>query len=62
MTDPSPGYHGLKFHETFGPGGALGDVNGTFGIRARVEGLRDFGTCQNPFAAFLLLQVRTHRS
>lgn len=31
--------------------------NGAFAVRARVEGLRDFGACQNPFGAFLLLQV-----
>lgn len=36
---------------------ALG-FNGAFAIRARVEGLRDFGACQNPFGSFLLLQVR----
>jgi len=55
MTDPSPGYHGLKFWETFGPEGVLG-VNVTFAIRCRVEGLRDLGACQSPFNAFLLLQ------
>lgn len=36
--------------------GVLG-VNATFAIRARVEGLRDIGCAQNPFGAFLLLQV-----
>ena len=55
MTDPSPGYHGLKFWETFGTKGVLG-VNMCFILRARVESLRDFGACQSPFGAFLLLQ------
>ncbi|MEZ4700755.1 MAG: O-acetylhomoserine aminocarboxypropyltransferase/cysteine synthase [Rhodothermales bacterium] len=55
FTTPSPGYHGLNFWEVFGPTGVLG-VNVAFIIRARVEGLRDFGPCQNPFGSFLLLQ------
>jgi O-acetylhomoserine (thiol)-lyase len=55
FTSPSPGYHGLNFWETFGPDGVLG-VNVAFAIRARVEGLRDFGPAQNPFGSFLLLQ------
>merc|ERR1712166_1354984 len=55
MTAPSPGYHGLKFWETFGPEGVLG-VNVCFSMRCRVEGLRDLGSCQNPFGAFLLIQ------
>jgi O-acetylhomoserine (thiol)-lyase len=55
MTEPSPGYHGLRFYDVFGPKGPFG-VNMCFAIRARVEGLRDFGPCQNPFGSFLLLQ------
>lgn len=55
MTDPSPGYHGMKFWETFGPNGVMG-ANICFIIRARVEALRDFGPCQSPFGSFLLLQ------
>ena len=55
FTTPSPGYHGLNFWETFGPEGVLG-VNVAFIIRARVEGLRDYGPAQNPFGSFLLLQ------
>ena len=55
FTEPSPGYHGLNFWETFGPDGVLG-ANAAFIIRARVEGLRDLGPCQNPFGSFLLLQ------
>jgi len=55
FTEPSPGYHGMNFWKTFGPGGAVG-ANVAFAIRCRVETLRDFGACQNPFGAFLLLQ------
>ncbi|NNE34037.1 MAG: bifunctional O-acetylhomoserine aminocarboxypropyltransferase/cysteine synthase, partial [Rhodothermales bacterium] len=55
FTEPSPGYHGLNFWETFGPDGVLG-ANAAFIIRARVEGLRDLGPSQNPFGSFLLLQ------
>ncbi|EQC39638.1 O-acetylhomoserine (thiol)-lyase [Saprolegnia diclina VS20] len=55
MANPSPGYHGLNFWETFGPGGVLG-ANACFAIRLRVESLRDFGACQSPFGSFLLLQ------
>lgn len=55
FTTPSPGYHGLNFWEVFGPDGVVG-ANIAFIIRARVEGLRDFGPCQNPFGSFLLLQ------
>lgn len=56
FTDPSEGYHGLKFWEVFGEGNPLGLPNIAFAIRARVEGLRDFGTSQSPFNSFLLLQ------
>lgn len=55
FTTPSPGYHGLNFWDVFGPDGVVG-ANIAFIIRARVEGLRDFGACQNPFGSFLLLQ------
>lgn len=55
FTEPSPGYHGLNFWETFGPDGVLG-ANAAFIIKARVEGLRDLGPSQNPFGSFLLLQ------
>jgi len=48
FTEPSEGYHGLKFSETFG--------NLAFAIKIRVEFLRDLGPAMNPFAAFLLLQ------
>ena len=48
ITEPSPGYHGMKFFETFG---ALAYI-----IKARVEGLRDLGPCLSPFNSFLFLQ------
>lgn len=56
FTEPSEGYHGLKFWDIFGEGNPLGLPNVAFSIRARVEGLRDFGASQSPFNAFLLLQ------
>ena len=54
FTEPSEGYHGLKFWEVFGEGGPFGNI--AFIIRARVEGLRDYGSALSPFNAFLLLQ------
>ena len=54
FTEPAPGYHGLKFQEVFGPGGPFGNI--AFIIRARVEGLRDFGPALSPFNSFLFLQ------
>lgn len=54
--EPSEGYHGLKFWEVFGEGNPLGLPNIAFIIRARVEGLRDYGSSQSPFNSFLLLQ------
>ena len=54
FTEPSGGYHGLKFWEVFGADGPFGNI--AFAIRARVEGLRDFGPAISPFNAFLLLQ------
>ncbi|HNJ72101.1 MAG TPA: aminotransferase class I/II-fold pyridoxal phosphate-dependent enzyme, partial [bacterium] len=54
FTEPSPGYHGLKFWDIFGSAGPFGNI--AFAIRARVEGLRDIGPSQSPFNAFLLLQ------
>ena len=56
FTEPSEGYHGLKFWEVFGEGNPLGLPNIAFIIRARVEGLRDFGSSQSPFNSFLLIQ------
>jgi O-acetylhomoserine (thiol)-lyase len=48
ITQPSPGYHGMKFAEVFGPLAYM--------IKVRVEGLRDFGPCMSPFNSFLFLQ------
>ena len=48
MTDPTPAYHGLRFHETFG--------NFAFAVRAKAIGLRDVGPALSPFNAFLILQ------
>ncbi len=56
FTEPSEGYHGLKFWDVFGEGNPLGLPNIAFIIRARVEGLRDFGPSQSPFNSFLLIQ------
>ena len=54
FTEPSPGYHGLNFTEPFGVNGPFGNI--AFIIRARVEGLRDFGPALSPFNSFLFLQ------
>lgn len=48
FTEPSEGYHGLRFWETFG--------NISFIVRARVEGLRDYGPAISPFNSFQILQ------
>jgi len=53
FTEPSEGYHGLKFWDVFGSEGPFGNI--AFIIRARVEGLRDYGSSLSPFNAFLLL-------
>ena len=54
FTEPSPGYHGLNFNEVFGKDSQFGNI--AYIIRARVEGLRDFGPCVSPFNSFLFLQ------
>lgn len=56
FTEPSEGYHGLKFWDVFGFNNPLGLPNIAFIIRARVEGLRDFGPAVSPFNSFLFLQ------
>lgn len=56
FTEPSEGYHGLKFWDVFGENNPLGLPNIAFIIRARVEGLRDFGTSLSPFNAFQIIQ------
>jgi O-acetylhomoserine (thiol)-lyase len=59
LTEPYAGYHGLIFADEFGPA--------ALGMRARAEGLRDFGASMSPHNAFALLQgvetlpVRMHR-
>ena len=54
FTEPSEGYHGLKFWEVFGTDGPFGNI--AFIIRARVEGLRDYGPAISPFNSFQLIQ------
>lgn len=54
FSEPSAGYHGLNFWQTFGPAGPFGNI--AFIVRARVEGLRSFGPCLSPFNSFLFLQ------
>lgn len=56
FSEPSEGYHGLVFSDVFGVNNPLGLPNIAFAIRARVEGLRDFGPALSPFNAFMLLQ------
>ena len=56
FSEPSEGYHGVVFSEVFGIDNPLGLPNIAFAIRARVEGLRDFGPALSPFNSFLLLQ------
>ena len=48
IAEPSPAYHGLLFHETFGTYGYL--------MKLRAETLRDLGAAMSPFNAFLFLQ------
>jgi O-acetylhomoserine (thiol)-lyase len=54
FSEPSVSYHGLNFWEVFGEGSSFGNI--AFIIRARVEGLRDFGPCISPFNSFQLIQ------
>lgn len=54
FTEPSEGYQGLKFWETFGSESPFGNI--AFIIKTRVEGLRDLGPSQSPFNSFLLIQ------
>jgi len=54
FSEPSDGYHGLVFSSVFGVDGPFGNIQ--FVIRARVEGLRDFGPAISPFNSFLLIQ------
>lgn len=54
FTEPSEGYHGLKYWDIFNFDGPFGNI--AFIIKARVEGLRDMGPAQSPFNSFLLVQ------
>ncbi|MFW6245861.1 MAG: O-acetylhomoserine aminocarboxypropyltransferase/cysteine synthase family protein, partial [Tangfeifania sp.] len=54
FTEPSEGYHGLKYWDVFNFDSDFGNIG--FIIKARVEGLRDFGPAISPFNSFLLLQ------
>lgn len=54
LSHPSEGYHGLIFADVFGKNSSFGNI--AFIIKARVEGLRDFGPAIAPFNSFLLLQ------
>jgi O-acetylhomoserine (thiol)-lyase len=47
LCEPSEGYHGLKFWETFG--------NMAYIVKCRVDGLRDFGCCPSPFDTYLMM-------
>ena len=53
FSEPSEGYHGLVFSDVFGLNSPFGNI--AFIIKARVEGLRDFGPAISPFNSFLLL-------
>jgi len=48
LTEPYPGFHGMAFTEE--------STVGSFALRARREGLRDFGACMSPASAFQILQ------
>lgn len=48
FTEPSAGYHGLIYHDAVGPL--------AFIIKARIEGLRDYGAALSPFNAFQIIQ------
>ena len=54
FTEPSDSYHGLIFWDVFGAKGPFGNI--AFNVRARTEGLRDWGNTISPFNSFLLIQ------
>ncbi|CAD0002351.1 O-acetylhomoserine aminocarboxypropyltransferase/cysteine synthase family protein [Flavobacterium salmonis] len=54
FSEPSEGYHGMVFADAFGINSPFGNIQ--FAIRARVEGLRDFGPAISPFNSFQLIQ------
>ena len=54
LSEPSDSYHGLVFSNVFGVNSSFGNI--AFIIKARVEGLRDYGPTISPFNSFMLLQ------
>lgn len=54
FTKPSESYHGLNFWDSFGADSPSGNI--AFAVKARAEGLRDWGCSLSPFNAFLILQ------
>lgn len=54
IAEPSESYHGLSYWKEFGAGTPSGNI--AFAIKARAQGLRDWGCCISPFNSFLLLQ------
>lgn len=48
LTEPSEGYHGMRFHETYGAKALC--------MKVRMDGMRDLGPCMSPFNAWLFLQ------
>lgn len=54
FTQPSDSYHGLVFWDVFGANGPFGNI--AFTLRARVEGVRDWGNTISPFNSFILIQ------
>lgn len=54
FTEPSDSYHGLVFWDVFGANGPFGNI--AFTLRARVEGLRDWGNTISPFNSWILIQ------
>ena len=56
FSEPSESYHGLNFWEVFGENNPLGLPNVAFALKARVEGLRDYGACISPMNSFQIIQ------
>ena len=54
FTEPDPSYHGLKIWEVFSNFPGMGNV--AFGIKAKIQGLRDTGACISPFNSWAILQ------
>lgn len=54
ISEPSESYHGLSYWQSFGEGSPSGNI--AFAVKARAQGLRDWGCCISPFNSFLILQ------